>query len=334
MATQIQHHVSPIGRIVGGDLWKKNSLDATGQPKIVRQGANQGQLREEYFVALAIRKVEAGVEEMRSLIHQAAMQAFPEAFDPSTGACLLPQFAFKYVDGDATLDREGYAGCWVFKFSTGFDIKRVGKEEEGCPPILDVTQFKRGDYARIAYSVAGNGSNQPHTKGVFLNFTVAERRGFGAEISSGPDPKAVLAAAGPAGQLPPGASTVPTSPIGMSAPIATPATAAVSALAPAVAPVATVPVQAPPIPHTGILQPTVAPVATPVAAAVPTVATPVAAAVPTVAPVAVRSPYLSPSGFAIVPATAGPNTTWEDLVKLGYTEATATATGYLDDIPF
>ena len=236
MAERIEF-TSPVGRLVAGDLWTARDEDFQGNPLTVKTGANKGQPRVEYFVALAIPKNHPEWPAFWALINQAARQGFPNLFD-AAGNCHRQDFAFKVVDGDSNVmnrnnsrpcDKEGYPGNWVVSMSTSLGIKVV---DQNLKPILPESKaVKRGDYIRIAGSIAGNTNDQ--NPGVYINPSFAQFSHQGEEIISGPDAATVFGAtplpAAPAGAITtPGpalasmpAVTPPVSGMGSPAPIAT-----------------------------------------------------------------------------------------------------------------
>ena len=293
--TSIQF-VTPVGRIVAGDPWKAQDKDAAGQPLVIKSGPNAGQPRIQYFLALAINKQDPGLADMFAKINQAAMEGFPTMF-AADGTCTNNQFTFKFVDGDSAVPntrgvapntRTGYPGHYVFNLSTGYEPKRV--TQGGASEIIDSTQIKRGDYVRLSGNVVGNGSPQPSTAGVFLNWNIVEFQAFGEAILSGPDPKDVFGGAQPT--LPAGASTVPVEAPGSPAAPAAPPAAPAPLAAP---PVAGAP-QPAPTAHTDILNPTGAAPAT-------------------------LDERLTPA--------AGVGVTWAAMLAKGWTEETAVTAGML-----
>jgi len=205
--------LTPVGRLVQGDVFKPNDKDATGRPLMIKNGPNAGQPRVEYFMAIAILKTDPEWPALHALLYQTAQASFPHLFDAS-GACIA-QFSFKVRDGDSQqpdqkgvrpCDRPGFAGCWIVGFSSGFPpaVCTVG----GKTPITDPSQLKRGYYIRISGSVKGNGSVQ--NPGLFLNVSMVELVGYGEEIATGPNPTQVFG--GKPAKLPPGASATPIAP--------------------------------------------------------------------------------------------------------------------------
>lgn len=247
---------SPVGRLVAGDLWTARTEDFQGNPLTVKTGPNQGQPRQEYFVGLAIPKNHPEWPAFHALIVQAARQGFPNLFD-AAGNCQRSDFAFKVTDGDSTVmnrnnsrpcDKEGYPGNWVVSMSTSLGIKVV---DQSLKPILPETKaVKRGDYIRIAGSIAPNGNAT--NPGVFINPSFAQFSHQGDEIVSGPDAATVFGA-NPLPSAPAGAVTTPgpslqpiSAPANVGNPTASTATApGISTPSPVSAPAPVAPVSAP-----------------------------------------------------------------------------------------
>ena len=71
----------PVGRVVLGNLYKGNSTDIDGKPLVVKQGANAGQPRINFFFAVAIPK--SGEQHWSQTawgqqIHSVGITAFPQ----------------------------------------------------------------------------------------------------------------------------------------------------------------------------------------------------------------------------------------------------------------
>jgi len=233
MSTKATEILTPVGRLVQGDCFEPQTTDAEGNPLVIKNGPNAGKPRVDYFMAIAIPKTDATYNELWAKIHGEARQAFPSLFD-AQGNCINPKFAFKVTDGDSQLpnskgtrpcDREGFAGHWILNFSGGFAPKCY--TAGGAELINDPNMIKRGYFIRIYGSVKGNGSQQQ--PGVFLNHSMVELVGYGEEIITGPDGRAVFGGA-PAGALPAGASATPLAP---ATPMAQPGAAPAPAAAPA-----------------------------------------------------------------------------------------------------
>ena len=246
--------VTPVGRLVQGSLSQGSTKSFKGEDLVWKSGPNQGQPRTEYYVGLAIPKTDPGVAELF-----AAMQATATAGYPG-GESQLPDFAWKYIDGDTVdakgkpyAEREGHAGCYIFRLSTSYPVKCSQPDSRGNQVVIPAEQIKKGYYIRIAGSVTAGDKVNPS---IFMNMNMCELVGYGEEIVSGPDANAVFNA--PAA-LPAGASATPlATPGGAFEAAATPAPAPAPAPTPAPAP-APAPTPAP------TLQAAPTPMATPAA---------------------------------------------------------------------
>lgn len=209
---------SPVGRIVEGNLYKANPNDFDGNLRVIKEGPNKGQPNPQYYFALAIPK---GPEQSWAQtpwgqqIYQIGAAAFPQA-------CQRPDFAWKMVDGDSTIpnkrnskpcDKEGFAGHWIMRLSSGFAPKVYRLEGQTYVPEITENFVKPGYFVQVRFSVDGNGNqNNP---GVYLNFTMIAFSAYGAEIFFGESPEDAGFGAAP---LPAGASANPlASPLGLPA---------------------------------------------------------------------------------------------------------------------
>ena len=207
----------PVGRMVGGSVYKPRTTDAEGNPLVIKNGPNAGQSRVDYYIGVAIAKT--GETDWKTtpwgaVIFQAAQAGFPQ------GQHQQPVFAWKITDGDSMTpntrgikpaERTGYPGHWVVNMSSSFAPQLYNAD--GSQPLTGEGAIKCGYYVQIFGTVSGNGSqNQP---GVFLNPNYVALSGYGEEIHNGPDPSAI----GFGGALPAGASSTPVA--GMTSPPAT-----------------------------------------------------------------------------------------------------------------
>ena len=210
----------PVGRLVGGSVYKPKTTDAENNPLIIKTGPNAGQPRVEFYIGVAIAK---GIETdwkqtpWGQTINSVALAGFPQ------GQTNLPGFAWKVTDGDSVIpntrgvlpnSRTGYVGNWVLHLSSAFAPQLYNAD--GSKPLTEPGAIKCGYYVQVFGTVNSNGSqNQP---GVYLNHNYVALSGYGDEISNGPDPAAV----GFGGVLPAGASSTPLAaipPTGAGAPI-------------------------------------------------------------------------------------------------------------------
>ena len=229
MSVQPINITSPVGRLVAGSLYKARTTDFDGNPLKVKTGPNAGQDRKDYFFAIAIPKAAGETHwsqtQWGQQIWTLGHQAFPQGAQ-------RPDFAWKIDDGDSTVlnkrnkrpvDNEGYAGHWVLKLSGGFAPKVYRWEGGAAIQELTPEYVKPGYYVEVNFNVAGN-ENQ-NNPGVYLNHSMVMFRGYGAEITFGPD---VASAGFGVAPLPAGASAVPlasSSPLPILAVPALPATA-------------------------------------------------------------------------------------------------------------
>jgi hypothetical protein len=218
-----EYGTSPVGRIISGDPWTKQTTDANNRP-IPPEKQN-------YWFAVAIEKNAPGVNDMLGKLYSAAMAGYASA--PAVQAQIkqgltAQQFSWKCDDGDEMrvnpqtgaqeLRWKHGKGCWVFKFSTTLPI-RPAKWQGNVPVDAAPAEIKRGYYVQVAYSTSANG-NTDHTAGVYLNPQTVCLVAFGEEIVAGPS-LAQQFGAGPGGYLPAGATTMPQAPMG-AAPLAQP----------------------------------------------------------------------------------------------------------------
>jgi len=197
------------GRLVQGNVLEPQTKNMQGAPLTDLQGNPKVQ----YFIAVAVLKTDAEMLKEYAKIQAIAVAGFPG------GETQAPTFAWKIIDGDQPphSSKEGFAGCYVFRFTSGFQYSAY--TEGGERQITDPNELKRGNYLRVTFTAAPNKSNiKP---GIYLNTTFVELIGYGEEISSGPDAKALLAGIGSA-VLPAGASATPIAGVPMAMPGAAP----------------------------------------------------------------------------------------------------------------
>lgn len=331
-ASQAVEFLTPVGRLVGGNLYKARTTDADGKPLLIKSGPNTGQPKTDYYFALAVPK--AGEQHWAqtswgAILWQTGHSAWPG------GQAQSPAFAWKISDGDSAIpnkagnkpcDNEGWPGCWVLHFSSSFAPKIVNKD--GTAPITEVDAVKPGYYVQVYGSVASNMSTQ--TPGVFLNHMAVSMQAFGPEIilsgrvdttkvGFGQSALPAGASAMPVGgALPapgtPGAPGIPVMP-GMPAAIPAPAAHVPAMPAPVMpAPVAAAPL--PVMPNPALMQ-----------AAVPGAAMPgVPVMQPPGAPVMQPPAALTPDS-RLTPKAGGAN--YAQLIAAGWTDATLIANGLM-----
>ena len=162
---------------------KMNAVtDDNNQPKVGADGVP----RKETYFSLAVPK-QPSVPDWkqtdwgRSFV-AAGMAAWPK------GEWNFPHFAWKVVDGDSTVpdrsgkppcQKEGFAGHWVVKCSTGLPVTCVVAPDIGTP-IIDANAIKCGDYGRVLLNLAGN--DYPKNPGIYVNPSAFCKDRDGAEI--------------------------------------------------------------------------------------------------------------------------------------------------------
>jgi hypothetical protein len=322
MSANAKQKLFPVGRMVQGSLYEKQTKDMQGNPLTIKSGPNKGQSTQRYFFAVAYPKT-PGVTHWGLEPWGTDILAFGRAMWPA-GQAETAKFAWKVTDGDSTefnegtpprrhCDHEGFPGHWVVKFNSQYAPKVYNASGD---PILEPEAVKRGYFIEVMGSIDTNENAQK--PGIYINHSMVALRGFGEEIKSGPDPKAVGFGKS---ALPPGASATP---VGTAA---FPASAAPTAAGAPPAPGAP-----PPLPPAASAAPPAAPAPTSVALAPGFMAPPPPGAAP-LPPSAAPAPPPPP---AAVPAPQGPQmtalatgVTYEAFLAKGWTPEAMRAGGYL-----
>lgn len=209
---------TPVGRLVQGDCFNPSTTDQQGAALVVKTGPNAGQPRADYFIAVAFAKTDPAWPAYYAELDAEARAAWPNLFPTPGGPCVIPTFAYKVIDGDGydTLGKsnalkEGFAGHWIVRFSSGYAPKVVRPTAPGVwSEVTNPGELKRGYFVRVASSIKGN--DNPQKPGLYLNYGLVEIVAHGAEIITGPSASDAFGA--PAA-LPPGASPIPVAPVGM-----------------------------------------------------------------------------------------------------------------------
>jgi len=243
---------SPVGRAVQGHAFTPTTKDMAGGPLLVKNGPNKGQPRVEYFLGVAFRKGVAEVEAFRAEFDAFARTAWPHLF-PGGGPCILPGFSNKWIDGDgydtqgkAWSTREGFAGHWVLRASSGFAPPCYAAGHYATNEQLrDPNSIPLGSFVRIEVVIQ---SNEDTTKpGLYVNLNQIELSGIGTPIVNTSRDAGAAFGGGP-GALPPEATAVAYNPGATVAPPGPP-------------PAPAAPVAAPPAPPPAPPAPPPAPVA-------------------------------------------------------------------------
>ena len=233
MPRHTEYGNSPVGRLISGDPWTKQTTDANNR-EIPPE-------KQSFWFAVAIEKNAPGMNEMLGLMFKAAQAGYgqaPQIMAQVNMGLAATAFSWKIADGDemranATTGEQELRwkhgqGCWVVKFSTTLPIASA-KYQGGVPTYCDPSEIKRGYFVTVPFSTSANG-NTDHTAGVYLNPQTVCLVGFGPEIVGGPSLEQQLGA-GPGAYVPAGMTQTPQLPSG-AAPAPTPAPAGMPAPAP------------------------------------------------------------------------------------------------------
>jgi len=232
------NYLTPVGRMVTGDLFKPNTTNMDGSPLLVKSGPQKGQPGQQFVCGLAFPKTDPAFYEWYCKhIDAPARKAWPQWFNGPINQndanyklgpigqpqCTHPAMSLKIRDGDG-IDgvgkpnnlKEGYAGHWVLVASSSFapGVYYVGQYPPQHKGITDPNLVRRGWYYRMGGTIESN--NNPQKPGLYVNLNMVDLCAQGQEIVSGPDAATVFggapvnlpagAIALPAGGFPPAAS--------------------------------------------------------------------------------------------------------------------------------
>lgn len=227
----------PTGRLIGGDVYEKQTKDSAGNPLVHKRGPKAGQPRDQWFFGVAIPK--GSEQHWSQTAWGQQVWAVGHAF--KANAANIRDFAWKIVDGDDPsqhVDKDGQPrerrhlrGHWYVRLSSGFApavASLVGRQQ----PEYDSTPglIYPGCYVQVQITCDANGDQQK--PGVYLNHRVVCLIGFGERIEGGQQDVSKIGFGGP---LPAGASVAPPGAASLPMPAAT-APAAAPLPAPVAAP--------------------------------------------------------------------------------------------------
>lgn len=215
--------VTPGGRIVWGDPYKKVTTDYDGNPYPEGEGPVE--------FGLAIRKDAPGIGDLLTKMYQQSINGYPgnnylqQAINQHFTRLYQPtgipdtSFRAKIKDGDLP-NREGridpnQAGCFVIAFKTFQPLKYTHYGFEGVFGVpndreISPEHIYTGCYADVNMSFAVNG-NTDGTAGLYVNPHAVRLLGNGQRIVGGMSTEQAFAGQAPA-YIPPGASMTPVSP--------------------------------------------------------------------------------------------------------------------------
>lgn len=180
---------TPAARIVSGNVQKPNPLDMYGRPRDKPQ----------YYFAVAFPKTHPACAGMFQAMHTFAAQQYQHFPDVLRRIDMLwthgPKnigFAYKFEDGDIPHPqkglREGYAGCWIMKFTSTFPIRCCDAQDRPIAP----EQVLTGYLVDVAFNVVANGKTD-HTAGLFVNPVFVRLLSAAQPIVGGPQAGQVFA---------------------------------------------------------------------------------------------------------------------------------------------
>lgn len=196
----LENHLTPEMRLVQGSAFARQDKDLAGKPF----KKDDGTPYTKGFIALAGQKGNAEIEAFRKLLMDQGPVECPQFFPG--GVCNRPNFSYKIIDGDGVDQngqpnntKEGFAGHWVFRMSTMFEIKAFPTGKYGIADQMTQTPggpepFGRGNYVRAIITVKSNGdANKP---GLAVYPSHVEFMRAGAPITSGPSAASLFGQAG------------------------------------------------------------------------------------------------------------------------------------------
>lgn len=201
---------SPEGRLVQGDAFVMNTKDKAGNLRVVKSGPNIGQPAPQMVVCVAYAKTDPAWPAHEAQLKGKAAEDFPQFFPNAARGDFTathPNFSFKIMDGDGVDGdgkpnnvKEGWAGHWVVRYTSGYPAKVYNKghyapqeqvfKEEGKP----APGPRRGDHVRVGGTIEGN--NDLARPSIYANCSMIEFSRPGIEIISGPNAEMVFGAGG------------------------------------------------------------------------------------------------------------------------------------------
>jgi hypothetical protein len=200
---------TPAGRIVSGDpyTFRAQTDRTTKQPKLNKDGTP---LRQQYL-ALALRKDDPEVQAWKAKADAEARSAWPQWHNGPNGSCTNPTFSSKIIDGDGANSKgvsykslEGYAGCWVVKFTRQEVVGPVpvvahdGRAWMQTGPTVPGSRVvKCGDYVKVQGDTKSNAPSQ--TDGMYMNMAQVAFWQEGQAIINAPSADEAFGTAPPPG---------------------------------------------------------------------------------------------------------------------------------------
>lgn len=207
--------VTPVGRLVMGNLYRPRTQDGQGRPLVYKSGSKLGQPRSDIFFALAIPKgqeVTSGYGALSWVMTPWGQEIYKAGCAFMAHAPQLPSFAWKVADGDSVVpntkgkrlaDAEGCRGHWILFFTSTIAFKICNAD--GSQHLTQPDAVKPGYFVQVGFNAKGNDS--PDKPGIYLNPVAVALVAYGEEIQTGVDTGSL--GFGQNVQLPAGASMTP-----------------------------------------------------------------------------------------------------------------------------
>lgn len=200
---------SPEGRLLQGDAFEMNTKDKTGAPRVVKSGPNIGQPAPQMILVVGFAKTDPAWPPFEKMLKGKAAEDFPQLFPAAARGDYTPShpnFSFKIQDGDGfdgdgkpNNVKEGHAGHWIVKFSSGYAAKVFNKghyapsEQVFKVPGQPAPGPRRGDFVRVSGTIEGN--DDVARPAIYVNCSLVEFSRAGVEIVSGPSAEAAFGGA-------------------------------------------------------------------------------------------------------------------------------------------
>lgn len=210
MAQEAIRLVTPVGRVVWGSVYERQTEDYDGNKYNPGEGPFQ--------FGLAVLKSDPAIGQLLTALYQQAIggyqnnaQIVGRINNEWQSGFTSGMFRFKIKDGDQPnskgLRNPNTAGCYVFALQTTLPIK-CGNAQNA---EIDPKAIKTGYFVDIAVSAKVN-DKVDGTAGIYINPQVVRLIAFGEEITGGPSVEEAFAGHAAPTALPPGASLTPKAP--------------------------------------------------------------------------------------------------------------------------
>lgn len=184
----IEKFKMPVGRIVGGNvtLWEDAIDYHTKQKKLNADGTP----RKEHRVSIAYPKQEF-LDKVWPYVLQEVGKIYPQYANVHPDQCEMSNFAWKVINGDSPNCpqgsqvpynvRDGYAGCYVVKFSTSAFLPSTFKYENNDWREIDPKEVRCGDYVIANVTITAHNEK---AGGLYWNPNAYELVYYGKEIKT------------------------------------------------------------------------------------------------------------------------------------------------------